>query len=79
MARATLTASLRALERVRDDGAKLLHESGMITTALAHTAIIGNAIRASLDLAYTVKAAECNMAPAWEAIDVLALSQIEVQ
>ena len=80
MPRATLTASLRALEIVRDDGAKLLHESGMITTALAHTAIIDNAIRAALDLAYAVKAAaEGNMAPAWEAIDVLALSQIEVQ
>lgn len=80
MARATLTASLRALELVRDDGAKHLHNAGMVTTALAHTAIINNAIRAALDLAYAVKgAAEGNMAPAWEAIDVLALSQIEVQ
>ncbi|RMB26223.1 hypothetical protein C8J47_3540 [Sphingomonas sp. PP-F2F-G114-C0414] len=80
MSRATLTASLRALEIIRDDGAKRLHDAGMITTALAHTAIIDNAIRASLDLAYAVKAAaEGNMAPAWEAIDVLALSQIEVR
>ena len=80
MPRATLTASLRALEVVRDDGAKHLHDAGLVTTAMAHTAIIDNAIRAALDLAYAVKAAaDGDMAPAWEAIDVLALSQIEVR
>ncbi|MEG8051562.1 hypothetical protein QP178_17450 [Sphingomonas aurantiaca] len=80
MTRATLTSSLSALAIIRDDGAKRLHDAGMITTALAHTAIIDNAIRAALDLAYAVKAAaEGNMAPAWEGIGVLALSQIEVQ
>ncbi|PTQ61201.1 hypothetical protein C8J26_1526 [Sphingomonas aurantiaca] len=77
---ATLTARLRALEVVRDDGAKHLHDAGLVTTAMAHTAIIDNAIRAALDLAYAVQAAaDSDVAPAWEAIDVLALSQIEVQ
>ena len=49
MARATLTASLRALEVIRDDGAKRLLDAGMVTTAAAHTAIIDNAIRAALN------------------------------
>jgi hypothetical protein len=80
MARATLTASLRALEIIRDDGAKRLLDAGMVTTAAAHTAIIDNAIRAALDLALAIKAAaEGNMAPAWGAIDALALNQIEVR
>ena len=80
MPRATLTASLRALEVIRDDGAKRLLDAGMVTTAAAHTAIIDNAIRAALDLALAIKAsAEGDMAPAWEAIDALALNQIEVR
>jgi hypothetical protein len=80
MARATLTASLRALEVIRDDGAKRLLDAGMVTTAAAHTAIIDNAIRAALDLALAIKAAaEGNMAPAWDAIDAFALSQIEIR
>ena len=80
MPRATLAASLRALEVVSDDGAKHLHDAGLVTTAMAHTAIIDNAIRAALDLAYAVQVvADGDMAPAWEAIDVLALSQIEVR
>lgn len=80
MPRATLTASLRALEVIRDDGAKRLHDAGMITTALAHTAIIDNAILAALDLAVAVKtAAEGNPALAIEAVDVLGLDQIEVR
>jgi hypothetical protein len=80
MPRATLTASLRALEIIRDDGAKRLLDAGMVTTAAAHTAIIDNAIRAALDLALAIKsAASGDMAPAWEAIDTLALDQIEVK
>jgi hypothetical protein len=80
MARATLTASLRALEVIRDDGAKRLLDVGMVTTAAAHTAIIDNAIRAALDLALAIKAAaEGNMAPAWDAIDAFALNQIEIR
>jgi len=80
MQRATLTASLRALEIIRDDGAKRLLDAGMITTAAAHKAIIDNAINAALDLALAVKAAASgDMAPAWDAIDVLALNQIEVE
>jgi hypothetical protein len=80
MARATLTASLRALEVIRDDGAKRLLDVGMVTTAAAHTAIIDNAIRAALDLALAIKAAaEGDMAPAWDAIDAFALNQIEIR
>jgi hypothetical protein len=80
MARATLTASLRALEVIRDDGAKRLLDVGMVTTAAAHTAIIDNAIRAALDLALAIKAAaEGDMAPAWDAIDAFALNQIDIR
>lgn len=80
MPRATLTASLRALEVIRDDGTKRLLDAGMVTTAAAHKAIIDNAIRAALDLALAIKAAaEGDMAPAWEAIDAFALNQIEVR
>jgi len=80
MQRATLTASLRALEIIRDDGAKRLLDAGMVTTAAAHKAIFDNAINAALDLALAVKAAASgDMAPAWDAIDVLALNQIEVE
>jgi hypothetical protein len=80
MPRATLTASLRALEVIRDDGTKRLLDAGMVTTAVAHKAIIDNAIRAALDLALAIKAAaEGDMAPAWEAIDAFALNQIEVR
>ena len=80
MQRATLTASLRALEIIRDDGTKRLLDSGMITTAAAHKAIIDNAINAALDLAFAVKAAATgDMAPAWETIDQLSLDQIEVK
>jgi hypothetical protein len=80
MPRATLTASLRALEVIRDDGTKRLLDAGMVTTAAAHKAIIDNAIHAALDLALAIKAAaEGDMAPAWEAIDAFALNQIEVR
>jgi hypothetical protein len=79
MPRATLTASLRALEVIRDDGAKRLLDSWMVTTAAAHNAIIDNAIRAALDLAFAIiAAADGDMAPAWAAIDALALHEIEV-
>lgn len=56
MTRATLTASLRALEVIRDGDARLLLEAGKPMSAAAHTAIIDNAIRATLDLAHAVRA-----------------------
>jgi hypothetical protein len=80
MQRATLSASLRALEVVRDGGAEVLRAAGESASAAGHTSIIDNAIRATLDLAHAVKAAAAgDMAPAWEAIDLLALDQIEVK
>ncbi len=65
MTRATLTASLRALEVIRDDDARRLLEAGKPMAAAASIAIIDNAIRATLDLAAAVTAAlDGDLAPA---------------
>lgn len=80
MQRATLTASLRALELIRDDGAERLIEARMFSTAAAHTAIIDNAVRCTLDLAFAVKAAAAGDAgPARLAVAELSIDQIEVR
>jgi hypothetical protein len=57
MSRATFTASFRALEIVRDDGAARLIEARMFSSAAAHIAIVDNAIDTARALVVAVMAA----------------------
>lgn len=71
---------IHAARCIRNGEAKRLLDAATITTAVAHKAIIDNAINTALDLVLAIKAAaSCDMAPARKVIDLFALDQIEVK
>lgn len=80
MTRATLTMSLRALEVIRDGDARMLLQADKPASAVAHTAIIDNAIGAALALAVAVKAAAAgDPDAARQAVRDLGLDEVEVK
>lgn len=80
IARATLTQTLNALEVVKNGNADTLNAAGMVTTALASTAITDNAIGVMLELAAAVRAAAAgDLEPARAAMRDLRLDQLEIR
>ena len=80
MTRATLTASLRALEIIRDGDAQLLLEAAKPMSAAAHTAIIDNVIGLTLHLAHAVKAAAAgDQDAARQAVRDFHLDEVEIR
>lgn len=78
--RATLTASLRALELVRDGDAQLLLKHGRPDAAAARIAIIDNARIAAIELAVAVRAAAAgDIEPARRIAHDLRLDQLEIR
>ncbi|USU13217.1 hypothetical protein NF701_05100 [Sphingomonadaceae bacterium OTU29THOMA1] len=76
----TLTMSLRALEVIRDGDARVLLAADKPASAAAHTAIIDNAIDATLTLAAAVKAAAAgDQEAARRVAEDLRLDELEVR
>ena len=80
MSRATFTASFRALEIIRDDGAARLIGAKMFSAAAAHTAIVDNAIDTARALVVAVKAAAAGDQDALRAVIAdLRLDDVQIQ
>lgn len=76
----TLTMSLRALEVIRDGDARVLLAADKPVSAAAHTAIIDNAIAATLTLAAAVKSAAAgDQEAARRVAEDLRLDELEVR